>query len=97
MDNKTIEEKLVDFPRVVALTMDDGYPSLFRILTAFPSGDKTYVALAPSDADGNVLNSDISLFEIADGEGESLQIRNIEDNEEYSRVADTFYEICAQA
>lgn len=80
-------------PDLIELTDDDGNKYNFEVLDAYENGDNRYVALTPCGEDGLPVEDDdgtliiMKAVETDDGEG---YFEEIEDDEEYETVADTF-------
>lgn len=76
----------------VTLTLDDGTELECAVLTIFPVEDNQYIALLPieenSDEEGEVF-----LYRFTELENGELELENIEDDDEYEKVADIFDEL----
>ena len=76
----------------VTLSLDDGTELECAVLAVFPAGERDYIALIPLE-DTDDEESEVFLYRFAEGEDEELLLDNIEDDEEYERVADAFDEL----
>ena len=76
----------------VTLSLDDGTELECAVLAVFPAGERDYIALLPLE-DTEDEESEVFLYRFAEGENEELLLDNIEDDEEYERVADAFDEL----
>ena len=75
----------------VTLTLDDGSELECVVLTIFPVEDRQYIALLPIDeAEGE--EGEVYLYRFNELEDGELELLNIEDDEEYEKVADAFDE-----
>ena len=75
----------------VTLSLDDGRELECVVLTIFPAGGREYIALLPMD-DEEAEEGEVYLYRYTeDAEGQP-ELENIEDDEEYEIVADTFDE-----
>ena len=83
------EEMEID---TVTLTLEDDTELECAILAIYPAGDRSYIALMPMDEDGELEeDSDVLLYRYIDnGEDEEPELENIEDDDEFERVADAF-------
>lgn len=92
MANKN-EDYMNEFEEgTVTLSLDDGKEVECGIVAVFPVGEQDYIALLPLN-DSDAAEGEVYLyqyFEDADGEP---SLGNIEDDEEYERVADAFDEL----
>lgn len=75
----------------VTLTLDDGSELECVILTIFPVEERQYIALLPMDeTEGE--EGEVYLYRFNELEDGELELLNIEDDEEYEKVADAFDE-----
>lgn len=77
----------------VTLTLEDE-DVLCEIITLFESEGKEYIVLLPLDENGENEDGDVWIYEFkrdTDG-GDNHELINIEEDEEYERVADLFDE-----
>ena len=72
----------------VVLTMEDDTELECEIICIFSVEDKDYIALQPMDDE----DSDVLLYRYLEDEDDNPELENIEDDEEYERVADAFDE-----
>jgi len=80
----------------VTLTLDDGTTQECAILTIFPVGDHDYIALLPLNDEGENEDGEVFIYRFKEENGEP-SLENIEDDEEYERVADAFDEMLDNA
>lgn len=79
-------------PDLIELTDDDGNKYNFEVIDAYENADNSYVALTPCDENGNPLNDDdgsLIIMKVIE-EDEENYFEEIEDDEEYESVAETF-------
>lgn len=75
----------------VTLTLDDGSELECVVLTIFPVEERQYIALLPIDEiEGE--DGEVYLYRFNELEDGELELLNIEDDEEYEKVADAFDE-----
>lgn len=86
----------VDGEATVTLTLDDGTVQECAVLTIFPVGEKDYIALLPLDENGENEDGEVYLYRFQEVNGEPT-LDNIEDDDEYERVADAFDELLDNA
>lgn len=73
----------------VTLTLDDGSELECVVLTIFPVEENQYIALLPIDeAEGE--EGEVYLYRFNELEDGELELLNIEDDDEYEKVADAF-------
>lgn len=80
----------------VTLTLDDGSELDCAVLSIFPVDDNQYIALVPMEQleDENEENEgDIFLYRFIEHDNNELELLNIEDDDEYEKVADAFDEL----
>lgn len=76
----------------VTLTLDDGSELECAVLTIFPVEERQYIALLPlEEMEGE--EGEVYLYRFNELEDGELELLNIEDDEEYEKVADAFDEI----
>ena len=73
-------------PLTLDLVLDDGKEMKCEVIGIFDVEDKEYIALLPLDDDKVLLYS-------YEEEGDELNLDNIEDDEEFKKVSETFWEI----
>ncbi|MDR1801234.1 MAG: DUF1292 domain-containing protein [Lachnospiraceae bacterium] len=76
----------------VTLTLDDDSTIECEVVTIFDAGGKSYIALLPLDEDGENKEREVYLYRFVEKDGEEPDLENIEDDDEYERVADAFDE-----
>lgn len=86
----------VDGEATVTLTLDDGTIQECAVLTIFPVEDKEYIALLPLDENGENEDGEVYLYRFQEVNGEPT-LDNIEDDDEYDKVADAFDQLLDDA
>lgn len=76
----------------VTLTLDNDEELECAVLTIFEAEGQEYIALLPLDEEGNNDDGQVFLYRYSETEEEEPQLENIEDDDEYERVADKFDE-----
>lgn len=76
----------------VTLTLDNDEELECAVLTIFETEGQEYIALLPLDEEGNNEDGQVFLYRYSETEDEEPQLENIEDDDEYERVADKFDE-----
>ena len=76
----------------VTLTLENDEELECLVLTILELEDQKYIALLPLEADEDYPEGDVFLYRYLETEGEDPDLDNIEDDEEYERVADLFEE-----
>lgn len=76
----------------VTLTLDDGSELECAVLAIFPVEDQQYIALLPLD-DEEGEEGEVFLYRFNETEDGDPELLNIEDDEEYEKVADAFDEL----
>ena len=75
----------------VTLSLDDGSEVECAILTIFELEEQNYIALLPLDEDGNENEEgEVFIYRYFEDEEGNPSLENIEDDEEYEAVAETF-------
>ncbi len=78
----------------VTLTLDDDTELECAVLSIFPVEDKQYIALLPLTEDENEEEeAEVFLYRFEELEDGELNLLNIEDDDEYEKVADAFDEL----
>lgn len=72
---------------VITLTFDDDTEVDCMVIGVFSVEDNEYIALLP---DGE---EDILLYKYTELEGEEIELSNIEDDAEFERASEVFYEL----
>lgn len=75
----------------VTLSLDDGTEVECAVIRTFPAGDKNYIALLPI-ADIDEDESEVYLYRYSINSDNEPVLENIESDEEYEIVSDTFDE-----
>lgn len=86
MDNKNDERIEYLENETIDLVLDDGTSMTCDVIGIFEIEDKEYIALGEPDGE-NIL------FYVYEQNGEEMQLLNIETEEEYQEVVDTFMEL----
>lgn len=76
----------------VTLSLDDGKEVECGIVAVFPVGEQDYIALLPLN-DEDAGDGEVYLYQYFEDENGEPSLGNIEDDEEYERVADAFDEL----
>lgn len=76
----------------VTLTLDDDSTVECAILTIFPVEDKEYIALLPLNEKGENDDGEVFIYRYMEENGQP-SLSNIEDDDEYDKVADAFDEL----
>lgn len=78
----------------VTLDLDDGTKEECAILTIFSMGDRDYIALLPTDDEGEpICEGDVYLYRYHEDEDGTPSIDNIEDDGEFDAVSERFDEL----
>lgn len=94
---KNIEENesLNDEEMTVELELEDGATVNCSIVTIITVEDRDYIALLPLDEEGNNDDGEVWFYgysENPDDPNEEPELRYIDDDDEYEKVADAFDE-----
>ncbi len=81
----------------VTLTLEDDTELNCMILSIFPAGGKSYIALLPIEDDGTPKDEDVLLYRYIDHGDEDPELDNIDSDEEYDIAADAFDELLDEA
>lgn len=76
----------------VTLTLDNDEVVECAILTLLEAGGKEYIALLPLNDAGEPDSGDVYLYRYIENPDGEPELENIEDDDEYELVADTFDE-----
>ena len=71
----------------VTLTLDNDEVVECAVLTIYEVDDKEYIALLPLDEDGTESDGDVYLYRYVETEDGEPTLENIEDDDEYDKVA----------
>lgn len=72
------------------MEFDDGTHQDCKIVSIFPVGEKNYIALMPTDDDGNFTeDTTIGIYRFEEKDGHTAMIEFIDDDEEFAKAADT--------
>jgi uncharacterized protein YrzB (UPF0473 family) len=74
---------------LITLGLDDGTELECNVAGVFSYKDKEYIALVPVDEEE-------AIFYTYEEQGEEMVLNNIEDDEEYDKIADYFFEITSE-
>ena len=95
METEEWEEDAEEEDRIV-LTLDDDSELECTVLDIFPFQDKEYIALLPEAEDEE--DEGILVYEYTESDdGESIELTQIESDEEYNAVADEFDRILSES
>lgn len=86
-DHDHAEEELT-----VTLTLDDDTELECVVISIFPAGDKSYIALLPIEG-SEEEEGEVYLYRYTENEAGEPILDNIEDDDEYEVVADAFDEL----
>lgn len=94
IDDKNLNPEEADNEEemTVTLTLDDGKEMECVVLTIFPAGNKEYIALLPMDGQ-ETEEGEVFLYRYSEDENGQPNLENIEDDDEFELVSDTFDEI----
>ncbi len=86
------KNEMQDFEeRTVTLTLDNDLEVKCEVIDIFDVEDKTYMALIPVEAVGDIEDDEIFIYRyIPSDDEDELKLENIESDEEYEAVADAF-------
>lgn len=73
----------------VTLSLDDGSEIECDVIAIFPCEDKDYIALLPQDAGDE---GEVFLYRFIEKGEDDIELLNIEDDEEFDKVAEAFDE-----
>ncbi|MBR2765021.1 MAG: DUF1292 domain-containing protein [Blautia sp.] len=73
----------------ITLTLDDGTEQEFAIVAVFDLGDRDYCAICPI-VDGDIVDEESITFFRYSEDGEEVTLDEIEDEDEYARVAQEY-------
>ena len=76
----------------ITLTLDNDETIECSILTIYEAGGREYIALLPLNEQGTNEDGEVYLYRYTQQNGTPI-LDNIEDDEEYERVADAFDEL----
>lgn len=77
----------------IIITLEDGTEINCDIVATFPIGDKDYIALLPDRVIEGYEEDEVYLYRYVTGEGDEIDLIDIEDDDEFERVADRFDEL----
>lgn len=76
----------------VTLTLDNDEELECAVLTIFEAEGQEYIALLPLDEEGSNDDGQVFLYRYSENASGEPELANIEDDDEYERVADKFDE-----
>ena len=91
-ENKNVKEEVDQEEVTVTLTLDDGSQLECVVLTIFDAGEREYIALLPMDGQ-EAEEGEVYLYRYSEDANGNPNLENIEDDEEYDIVADSFDEL----
>ena len=91
-ENKNVKEEVDQEEVTVTLTLDDGSQLECVVLTIFDAGEREYIALLPMDGQ-EAEEGEVYLYRYSEDANANPNLENIEDDEEYDIVADSFDEL----
>lgn len=90
-ENKILEEEIQDEPEYITLEFDDGAEIECEIMGIFDVDGKEYIALIPDDD-----TDDVYLYGYKEISDEEFELIDIEDDDEFEKVAEEFDKITAE-
>lgn len=75
---------------LVTLTLDNDEEVTCAVITIFEVEEKEYIALLPLDENGENEEGEVFLYRFIEQDDEDPILENIEDDDEYEKVADAF-------
>ena len=90
-ENKILEEEVLDEPEYITLEFDDGAEIECEIMGIFDVDGKEYIALIPDDD-----TDDVYLYGYKEVSDEEFELIDIEDDDEFEKVAAEFDKITAE-
>ncbi len=85
--DETMEFEVITIPTL------DGTEKDFAIMDQFDVEDKTYVVV--SEVEGDEILDGFYLYEYAE-DADGIVVSSIDDEEEFERIANVYYEICEE-
>ncbi|MBQ8942089.1 MAG: DUF1292 domain-containing protein [Firmicutes bacterium] len=71
----------------MTLVLDDDSELVCDVLGVFEVDDTEYIALLPED------DEEVLVYRYVEGENDEFELLNIESDEEYEKVSDTFFDL----
>jgi len=90
-DDVKVTEQFEDEPEVITLEFDDGVEIEAEIMGIFDVADKEYIALIPNDD-----TDDVYLYGYKEISEEEFELVDIEDDDEFEKVAAEFERLTAE-
>ena len=81
----------------VTLTLENNEELECAVLNIFEADEKEYIALLPLDENGKNESGDVYIYAFSRTESGDPMLANIEDDEEYAKVAEAFDTILVNA
>ena len=96
--NEEIKQAMEDEDVMVTLELDDGTQLPCEILSIFDIDDQSYIVIEPQEQalDPETDEYDIFVYRYFE-EGDNYRLENIDNDEEYERVADRLDEMMDEA
>ena len=89
-DNKNLNEEYEEVELdAITLTLEDGTEQGFAIVAVFDLDGRDYCAICPI-VDGDIVDEESITFFRYTEDGEEVTLDEIEDDDEYARVAEEF-------
>lgn len=77
---------------LITLTLDDDTEVECIVISIFPVGERTYIALLPTSS-MDEIESEIYLYQYIEHEDDELELLNIDDDKEFKDVSKAFDEL----
>lgn len=81
-----------DEEMLVTLTLDNDEEVTCAVITIFDVEEKEYIALLPLDENGENEDGEVFLYRFIEQDDDEPLLENIEEDDEYEKVADAFDE-----
>ncbi|HIW20526.1 MAG TPA: DUF1292 domain-containing protein [Candidatus Dorea intestinavium] len=81
-----------DEEMLVTLTLDNDEEVTCAVITIFDVEEKEYIALLPLDENGENEDGEVFLYRFIEQDADEPLLENIEEDDEYEKVADAFDE-----
>lgn len=78
---------------MMTLTLDDGSEIECEIISIFPAGNQTYIALLPVKTPDGYEENDVLLYRYAEAKNGTFELITIDTDDEFEIAADAFDEI----
>ena len=77
----------------VTLTLDNDEELECAVLTIFETDGQEYIALLPLNENGDNEDGQVYLYRFFEGTSEEPELENIEDDDEFDKVSNAFYDM----